>query len=388
VADPWDRTAIVGIGQTEFSRASGRSELRLAVECVQSALADAGLDVDDVDGLCTFDLDSTDPNLIATVLGMPATTFLSRSAYGGGGGCAMVMSAAMAVITGAADVVVAYRAMNERSGLRLGQVDDLFSRNGVFMSPASSFYTPYGIMSAAQRFAPNIATYMHEYGVSNADVAPVSVACRRHAAVNPAAHFYGAPISAADHQASRWIIEPVLRLLDCCLESDGGVALVIASIERARHLRQIPARLAGAAQGMLPPMRNYYGDHIGRLDDMRVAASKLWQASALRPEDIQTAVIYDHFAPMVLMQLEALGFCAPGEAKDFVAGGRIEIGGGLPINTHGGQLGEAYIHGINGIAEAVRQIRGSALNQVPDVEHVLVTSGPGVPTSALVLATP
>ena len=133
-------------------------------------------------------------------------------------------------------------------------------------------------------------------------------------------------------------------------------------------------------------MTSYYRDAMTGLPEMGLVADQLWAQSGLRPEDMQTAVLYDHFTPFVLMQLEELGFCGRGEAKDFVADGAIELGGRLPLNTHGGQLGEAYIHGMNGIAEGVRQIRGTSVNPVPDVQNVLVTAGTGVPTSGLVLS--
>jgi acetyl-CoA acetyltransferase len=385
MSTPWERAAIVGIGHTEFSRNSGRSELQLAVEAISSALGDAGLAEADVDGLCTFDMDSNDPCTVANALGLPGLTYFSSALYGGGGGCSTIMGAAMAVATGAADVVVAYRAMNERSGVRFGQV-----RHGARpVSASGSFWMPYGIITAAHGFALNAVRYMHDYGATNADFAPISLGARRHAATNPAAHFYGQPITLEDHQASRWIVEPALRLLDCCLESDGGVAVVVTSAERARNLRQPPVLIRAAAQGLLSPsMKNFYGSRISEVPESAVAARKLWGSAAMAPDDVQVAILYDHFTPMVLMQLEAFQFCGRGEAKDFIAGGRIELGGQLPVNPHGGQLGEAYIHGMNGIEEAVRQLRGTAVNQVADVEHVLVTSGPGVPTSALILGAP
>jgi acetyl-CoA acetyltransferase len=180
----------------------------------------------------------------------------------------------------------------------------------------------------------------------------------------------------------------VLRLLDCCQESDGGVALVVTTPERARDLRQTPAVITAAAQGAGDDgelMTSYYRPEITGLPEMRVVADKLWAESGLTPADIQTAFLYDHFTPFVLVQLEELGFCKRGEAKDFATVENLSIGGRLPINTSGGLLGEAYIHGMNGITEAVRQIRGTAINQVPDVEHVLVTAGTGCPTSGLIL---
>ena len=159
-------------------------------------------------------------------------------------------------------------------------------------------------------------------------------------------------------------------------------------MERARDLRRPPAVISAAAQGMADDqhmMRSFFRDSLVGLPEMATCARQLWETSGLGPDDIRTAVIYDHFTPFVLPQLEEFGFCGRGEAKDFIAGGTIELGGRLPINTHGGQLGEAYIHGMNGIAEGVRQVRGTSVNQVPDVEHVLVTAGTMVPTSALIL---
>jgi acetyl-CoA acetyltransferase len=229
--------------------------------------------------------------------------------------------------------------------------------------------------------------YMHEFGATSEDFGRVSVADRRHAATNPAAFFYGQPITLEDHQASRWIVEP-LHLLDCCQESDGGQALVITSAERARDLPQPPALIRAAAQGSgrdQEMMTSYYRESISGLPEMGLVARQLWATSGLGPDDIQTAVIYDHFTPFVLCQLEEFGFCGRGEAKDFLKNGTCELGGRLPINTNGGQLGEAYIHGMNGIAEGVRQVRGKSYNQVDNVEHVLVTAGTGVPTSGLIL---
>jgi acetyl-CoA acetyltransferase len=229
--------------------------------------------------------------------------------------------------------------------------------------------------------------YMHEFGVTSEDFGRVSVADRKHAATNPKAWFYEKPITLAEHQSSPWIVEP-LHLLDCCQESDGGVAIVVTSPQRAKDLRHGGVTIAAASQGSSwdqESMTSYYRPEINGLPEMGLVGRQLWAQSGLSPSDVQTAVIYDHFTPFVLVQLEELGFCGKGEAKDFIRDGNIEVGGGLPLNTHGGQLGEAYIHGMNGIAEAVRQIRGTSVNQVEGVEHVMVTAGTGVPTSGLIL---
>ena len=379
-----NRAAIAGIGQTEFSKESGRSELQLACEAIKAALGDAGLSPAEVDGLATFTMDSSEEAEVARNLGIPALSMFSRVPYGGGAACAVVMQAAMAIATGVADIVVCYRAFNERSGFRYGGS----GMAAAMLPPWLDWYGPYGLLSPAAWVAIHARRYMHEYGVTNADFGRISVVDRAHAATNPNAWFYQRPITLEDHQASRWIVEPVLRLLDCCQESDGGVALVVTTPERARDLRQPAALIAAAAQGAADDgelMTSYYRDDLTALPEMRIVAHKLWSESGLTPADIQTAFLYDHFTPFVFVQLEELGFCGRGEAKDFATLENLSLGGRLPINTSGGLLGEAYIHGMNGITEAVRQIRGTSCNQVDRVEHVLVTAGTGVPTSGLIL---
>jgi acetyl-CoA acetyltransferase len=380
------RAAVAGIGATEFSKDSGRSELQLSAEAVGSALADAGLRATDVDGLVTFSMDSTSEIALARELGIPELRFFSRVGYGGGAACGTVLHAAMAVATGVADVVVCYRGLNERSGTRFGQVSSAAATQVNTNGLDNAWTYPMGLGTPAATVAMFARRYMHEYGATSEDFGRVAVADRRHAATNPAAWFYRRPITLEEHQRSRMVVDP-LHLLDCCQESDGAVAVVVTSVERARDLPQQAAVVRAAAQGAGPDqfvMTSYYRESIG-LQEMALVGRTLWQQSGLRPQDMDTAVLYDHFTPFVLMQLEELGFCGRGEAKDFVADGAIEVGGRLPLNTHGGQLGEAYIHGMNGIAEAVRQMRGESVNQVDGVAHVLVTAGTGVPTSGLVL---
>ncbi|WP_375481889.1 lipid-transfer protein [uncultured Mycobacterium sp.] len=379
------QAAIAGIGQTEFSKESGRSELQLACEGVKAALDDAGLGPGDVDGMVTFTVDANDEIEVARNLGIGNLTFFSRVPHGGGAAAGTVMQAAMAIATGAAEVVVCYRAFNERSRLRFGGTGRTSAATPLWLAP----YAPFGLLTPAAWVALHAQRYMSTYGVTNEDFGQVAVVDRAHAARNPNAWFYQRPITLQDHQNSRWIVEPVLRLLDCCQESDGGVALVVTSAERARDLRQPPAVVAAAAQGAAydgEVMTSYYRDDITGLPEMGVVADKLWRDSGCKPADIQTAFLYDHFTPFVFVQLEELGFCGRGEAKDFATVENLSLGGTLPINTNGGLLGEAYIHGMNGITEGVRQVRGTSYNQVDDVEHVLVTSGTGVPTSALILA--
>lgn len=381
------KAAIVGIGATEFSKDSGRSELQLSVEAVRHALADAGLTPADVDGLTTFTMDSSAEIAVARELGIPELRFFSRINYGGGAACATIQQAAMAVATGVADVVVAYRGFNERSGDRFGQVSPWAAVQANTNGYDNAWTYPLGLSTPAATVAMQARRYMHDYGATSEDFGRVAVADRRHAATNPHAFFFGKPITLDDHQASRMIADP-LRLLDCCQESDGAQALVVVSAERAKDLAQKPAYVAAAAQGSGRDqfvMTSYYRDDIG-IPEIGVVGRELWRQSGLSPDDMPMAILYDHFTPYVLMQLEELGFCDRGEAKDFVKGGALEVGGRLPINTHGGQLGEAYIHGMNGIAEAVRQVRGTSVNPVEDAHHVLVTAGTGVPTSGLILS--
>jgi acetyl-CoA acetyltransferase len=373
------RAAIVGIGATEFSKDSGRSELRLAAEAVRAALEDAGLRPSDVDGMVTFTMDTSPEITVAQACGIGELAFFSRVHYGGGAACATVQQAALAVATGVADVVVCYRAFNERSGRRFGS--GVQHREPSAEGVALGWSLPFGLLTPASWVAMAAQRYLHTYGLTPEAFGHVAVTDRRHAATNPAAYFHGRPITLADHAASRWIVEP-LRLLDCCQETDGGQALVVTSVERARELPHPPAVVTAAAQGAAraqEQMTSFYRDDLTGLPEMDVVAHQLWRTSGLTPADIDVGILYDHFTPFVLMQLEEFGFCGKGEAADFVAEGR------LPLNTHGGQLGEAYLHGMNGIAEGVRQVRGTAVNQIPGARRILVTAGTGVPTSGLVL---
>ncbi|MEW2114573.1 lipid-transfer protein [Streptomyces sp. NPDC005474] len=373
------RAAIVGVGATEFSKDSGRSELRLAVEAVRAALDDAGLTAADVDGMVTFTMDTSPEITVAQAAGIGELSFFSRVHYGGGAACATVQQAALAVAAGVAEVVVCYRAFNERSGRRFGS--GVQWREPSAEGVALGWSLPFGLLTPASWVAMAAQRYLYTYGLSGEAFGQVAVRGRKYAATNPAAWFHGRPITLADHAASRWIAEP-LRLLDCCQETDGGQAVIVTSVERARGLRHPPVVVAAAAQGAgraQEQMTSFYRDDLTGLPEMGVVARQLWRTAGVGPSDIDVAILYDHFTPFVLMQLEEFGFCGPGEAADFVAAES------LPLNTHGGQLGEAYLHGMNGIAEAVRQLRGTSVNQVPGAERALVTAGTGVPTSGLVL---
>src|ERR1051325_4217730 len=336
--------------------------------------------------MVTFTLDRNDEIDIARNVGIPELTFYSRVPHGGGAAGGTIHQAAMAVATGMADVVVAYRAMNERSWYRYGAAV-LRPNTPTADMVHYSWITPFGLSTPASWVAMFARRYMHEFGATSEDLGRVTVADRKHAATSPDAFFYQRPITLEDHQASRWIVEP-LRLLDCCQESDGAVAIIVTTTERARDLRQPPALIEGVSQGVSYEqwsMNSYYREIISDLPEMGLVARQLWEQSGLGPSDVGAAMLYDAFTPMVLVQLEEFGFCGRGEAKDFAKDGGIEIGGNLAVNTNGGQLGEAYIHGMNGIAEAVRQVRGTAVNQIDGLEHAIATGGTGVPTSAVLV---
>ena len=380
-----DQAAIVGIGATEFSKNSGRSEVQLAAECVRSALDDCGLKPGDVDGMTTFTLDTSDEIEVARAVGIGDLTFFSRVPHGGGAATGLLHQAVMAIATGIAEVVVCYRALNGRSGQRYSE--------GVGGTVTTSdlihwgWYIPYGLLTPTSWVAMFTQRYMYEYGASSIDLAQVAVSTRKHAVTNPNAFFYGKPLTIEEHQASRWIVEP-LHLFDCCQETDGGCAVVVTTPERARDLKQPPAIIRGVAQGAgadQEVMTSFYRPDIASLPEMDLVAKQVYAQSGLSARDIDAAVIYDAFSAIVLWQLESFGFCKTGEAKDFIKNGNLEVGGRLPTNTHGGQLSEAYIHGVNGVNEGVRLIRGTSVNQPKKADHVLVTAGVGVPTSALIL---
>ncbi len=381
------KAAIVGLGATEFSKNSGRTELRLAMEATLAALEDAGIDPSEVDGFSSYSVDKVPEYEIARLLGCKEVKFFSQIPHGGGAACAPIVHAAMAVASGVAKTVVVYRAMNERSWYRFGTGDYGFSSTPIFENVNYGYYMPHGFHTPASWVGMFAQRYMYEYGATSEDFGRIAVAARDFAATNPAAFFYEKPITLADHQASKWICEP-LHLLDCCQESDGAVAMIITSVERAKTLTHKPVVIKAGSQGIAEgqqSMTSYYRDDITGLPEMGIVAKELYAQSGLGPDDFQTAIIYDHFTPFVLPQLEEFGFAERGKAKDFIRAGHHQRGGKLPINTHGGQLGEAYIHGMNGVAEAVRQVRGTAVNQVDNVENVLVTAGTGVPTSGLIL---
>lgn len=366
------RAVIAGIGQTEFSQDSGRSTLRLAAEASIAAIRDAGLEPRHIDGMVTFTLDNNDELAVMRTLGIPEIRFAARTRGGGGGACATVQLAAAAVESGQADAVLVYRAFNERSQHRFGQPVQQSP------DPAWNFALPFGLDTPAKVYALTFQNYMHEFGLTNADFGSYTVVARDWASTNPAAQFFNRPITLDDHQSSRWIVEPILRKLDCCLESDGGVAMIITTAERAADLDCFPVAIPASSAAHLEgghEMFAYYHDDLAAYPEGTALGRLLCGQAGIAIDDIDVAMIYENFSPIVFLQLEAFGFCGRGEARDFIADGNIGRSGSLPVNTNGGLLGEGYIHGMNNILEAVRQLRGTAANQQENIQHVLVSAG-------------
>ena len=360
-----NKAAIVGIGETEFSWDSGRSELQLACEAIKVACDDAGIPTKDIDGIFRFDSDSNNETMLVQSLGIKNLRHWEAVAFGGGAGNAVVGHAAAAVAAGYCKYAVCFRSANLRSGLRLGQAQGPDRIQGGYRI----FHAPWGLLSPAHSFGMFVRRYMYKYGATSRDFGWVAVTLRHHASRNPRA-LRRQPITIQDHQNSRIIADP-LRLLDFCQENDGAVALVLTSAERARHLRHSNtlALVEASAQGSGP-----MPDGIVYRPDLSVAESTntardLWDRSGLTAKDIDAFMFYDHFTPFCLLNLEAYGFVGHGEAKDFVQGGHnIRFDGILPTNTHGGNHSEAYIHGLTHPQEAVRLIRGTSTAQPTKME--------------------
>jgi acetyl-CoA acetyltransferase len=386
VANVKDKAVIVGAANTDFSKNSGVSELHLACRAVKAACDDAGIHPSQIDGMATFTMDTTDEIELARALGAGELTFWGRSHYGGGAATGSLHQAVMAVATGMAETVVVYRALNGRSGHRFsgGVSGDITTADAIHWG----WYMPYGLLTPASWVAMFTKRWMHLTGITKDALFEVAHATRNYAVNNPNAAFFETPFDRDQYDAQKVIADP-LQLYDCCQETDGGSAVIITTPERARDLKQPGVSVRGVAQCAdkdQEQMTSFYREEFAGIPEMEKAAAAVYEMSDLSPDDIDAAVIYDAFSPIVLWQIEAWRFCGFGESGDFVLGGALRPDGRLPCNTHGGQLSEGYIHGVNGIVEATRLVRGTSLNQ-PDkeVNHALVTSGVGIPTGGAIL---
>lgn len=375
-----DATAIVGIGQTPFARQLPSSEKTLACRAILEALDDAGIPPSEVDAFASYTMEETDEVEVAKAIGTGDVTFFAKAGYGGGGSCATVTHLAMAIATGQAHVGVAWRSRKRGSGPRPW-------RDTRAQLPTPAQWTrPYGLLRPADEIAMLTRRYMHEYGATRDHLFNVALACRNRANQNSRAIMYERPLTREMYMTSRWISEP-LCLFDNCLETDGALACVVVSAERARDCRRRPVYVHSAAQGLPAQhhgMVNYWNEDP-LTGPAWTAARHLWKNADLTPRDVDVAQIYDAFTALVPLSLEGYGFCGRGEGAAFTEGGALELGGLLPLNTAGGGLSEAYVHGFNLINEGVRQLRGTSTAQIPDATACLVTAGEGVPTSALLL---
>ena len=388
---PGKRPCIVGIGQTEYAKWGtilDRSELQLGAEAIVAAAADAGLPCSEIDGFASYANDASEPSVMQIALGARQVRFASMVWGGGGGGAAgAVAHAAAAVTAGLANHVVAYRSLCQGQSFRYGGPHP--------WAPGKNFIHPFGLFSPPQMMALLIRRHMAEYGTRQEHLASVALTCSANAARNPKAVMRDRPLTLERYLASRLIADP-LRLYDCCLESDGACAVIVTTIERARDLGAVAVPILAAGQG------SEAGWGTGALAGFnmpadvfcsgngRTLARELYARAGIGAADVDVAQLYDDFTGMVLMSLEDFGFCARGEGGPFAAAGNIAWPhGSLPINTSGGNLAEAYIHGFNLVLEAVRQMRGSSTSQVADAKVCLAVAGPAVgPTSALILGRP
>jgi acetyl-CoA acetyltransferase len=397
---------IVGVGETRYARwgkIGDVTEHALACEAIARAVEDAGLDVSEVDGLASFAEDRNEATFLAAELGLSSLRFANMVWLpGGGGGCAAVGNAAMAIETGQAEVVVVYRSLCQGQFFRFGAaVADAFAATepapptvkqaSSLMLASMGFAMPYGLVMAAAAYALPTRRHMHLYGTTSAQLGMLAVTFREHASRNPRAVMGGRPMTLADHQASPMIADPH-RLFDCCLESDGACAVVVTTAERARDLARRPVEIVASEQGAprgygFGPFTNAnIADELYATGGNEEMANRLWGKAGVVPADVDVAQIYDHFTGCALMQLEDFGFCGRGEGGPFIESGALAWqGGSMPTNTHGGSLSEAYIHGLNHVVEGVRSLRGESTSPVEGAEVCLVTSGACVPSSAVVL---
>lgn len=397
------RARIAGVGETRYTKWGGivdQSELGLACEAILNALGDAGMTPEDVDGLVSFAGDRNEAVLVAQRLGIPALSFADMVWLPGGGGApAAVGHAAMAVEAGRAQTVVVFRSLCQGQFVRFGagpaqvwpEVRDGFMVARELVEAEFGFMVPFGVFNATTGMAMVIRRHMHRYGTTYEQLGHVAVAIRANANRNPRAVMHGRPMTLEDHAASPMIADP-LRRFDCCLETDGACAVVVTTSERARDVAKPAAEVLGWSEEM-PPRYGYGGFANHNLPDdvyegggMAPVARQLWERTGLSPADVDVAQIYDHYSGLVILGLEAFGFCKPGEGGSFVEEGRHAWpDGDLPICTSGGLLSEAYVHGLNLVVEGVRQLRGESTSQVKDAEISLVTGAAGVPHSALLL---
>lgn len=376
-----DKTAIVGIGETEFSKSIDSTELNLACKAIKNALDDAGISPDQVDALGSFTYEETPEFEIARNLGLGNLTYWSQAPYGGGASCAAIGQVAMAIASGISNVGVIWR-----SRKRGDPSSRMWSHTNEKIFDHWKWSRPSGLVRPVDESSMLMRRYMHQYKYSREDLASVSISLRQYANQNNKALMQNKSLTLDDYMSARMVSDP-LCLFDNCLESDGAIAIVIANLEIAKNLNNIPAIIHSYSQGMNKEhqlMTHYHGDDPLESSSY-ITASNLWNLSDYSALDVDVAEIYDAFSPMIPFSLEAYNFCSKGQALKLINDGLISIDGDLPVNTSGGSLSEVYLHGMNLVTEAVRQIRGSATTQVKNAKLALVTTCDATPNAAILL---
>ena len=381
------RVAIAGVGETAYYKhgQAPEPEVKLALQAILAACADAGIDPRAIDGFASYSNDRNDPSRLAAALGIPELRFSNMQwGGGGGGGSAAVGNAAAAIAAGYADCVVVFRALAQGQFQRFGAAPPAATASG---EAALTF--PYGLISPAQRFAMRVMRFMRDHGIGPGAQRAIALASYHHAQNNPRAVMHGRPLTPDAYDQSRWIVEP-FRLFDCCMENDGAAALILVSAERARDMRQRPAYLLGVAQGS--EYRNAARGHNAPTyasSSFTTVAPHLYAMAGVGPKDVSVVQSYENFTGGVLMSLVEHDFFTADEANEFLTlDNLIAPSGRLPLNTSGGNLAECYMHGLELQIEAVRQLRGQSSNPVPGARVAMVISGPMVtPVSSMLIGT-
>jgi acetyl-CoA acetyltransferase len=397
-----DQTAVVGIGATPYyprGESLPQTETEMACRAILLALDDAGLTVNDLDGFTIYS-SSCDPATVASVLGVPEVRFAASLTSGGGGAAGSLGLAAAAITSGQAEVCVTLMTLQQAKrrlggtavgggGPGLAAASSPYGSSGI--PPVMAFIAGSGLLSPGHSFSLLTRRHMHQYGTKREHFAEVCISQRENAIRRPTA-LRQEPLTLDEYFDARMISDP-LCLYDYTMESDGAVAAVVTSADRAKDLRQPPVYIMGSANGGMgrwgTAIFTYFQmpDAYFASSGHRPVAKRLYEMAGIGPEDVDVALLYDHFSPLVIMQLEDYGFAPIGEGGPFVADGKIRWkGGSMPVNTHGGNLSEAYIIGMTHIREAVEQLRGVAINQVDSAEIALVTGGPAaLPVSGTLL---
>ena len=393
-----DTAAIVGVGSTPYykrGRSLPQTPFEMAGKAMLAALDDAGLAVGDVDGLALYSFGlGGDTSLFAQVMGIPEVRFTAMLTGGGGGAAGSVGLGAAAIASGMATCVVSLMSLQQaasRFGASYAPKGKPGAQYSAPPSPEGNFIQPAGLMGPGQMFAVLAQRHMHLYGTKREHFAEVAISTRENARRRQTSIMRD-ELTLDGYFDARMVAEP-LCLFDFCLECDGAVAVVTTTAERAKDLRHPPAFVRASANGG----NGRWGQAItwmGMPDEEfassghRPVAKRLWDMAGTGPGDVDVALLYDHFSPMVILQLEDYGFCGIGEGGEFVADGNIRWpSGSLPVNTHGGNLSEAYIIGMTHVKEGVEQVRGTAVNQVEGAKVALVTGGPAsIPVSSLLLS--